>query len=119
MSNRTTPNTKGQYLQPHSSANRSPYHPPIQAIFCVCYNTNPINFVLCVLQHQSNPHFLCVLCVWLVPTCARLSSIMLLAAGCETSTSRRMQCPSLVMTMPPIGSVVRGVGEGEEGVSQP
>ena len=37
-------------------------------------------------------------------SCARDSSIMLLAAGWLTSTSRRMQLPSLVMTMPPIGS---------------
>mmetsp|Transcript_79445 Transcript_79445/g.177656 ORF Transcript_79445/g.177656 Transcript_79445/m.177656 type:complete len:321 (+) Transcript_79445:584-1546(+) len=37
-------------------------------------------------------------------SCARLSSIMFLAAGCETSTSLRMALPSLVMTMPPIGS---------------
>lgn len=34
----------------------------------------------------------------------RLSSIMLLAAGCDTSISRRMAWPSLVRTMPPMGS---------------
>lgn len=34
----------------------------------------------------------------------RLSSIMLLAAGCDTSISRRMAWPSLVSTMPPMGS---------------
>lgn len=37
-------------------------------------------------------------------TCARESSIIDLAAGCETSTSRKIELPSLVMTMPPIGS---------------
>ena len=35
---------------------------------------------------------------------ARDSSIMDLAAGWLTSTSRRMLLPSLVMRMPPIGS---------------
>jgi hypothetical protein len=35
---------------------------------------------------------------------ARESSIMLFAAGWLTSTSRRIELPSLVMTMPPIGS---------------
>lgn len=34
----------------------------------------------------------------------RLSSIMLLAAGWATSISRRIEFPSLVRTMPPIGS---------------
>ena len=37
-------------------------------------------------------------------SCVRLSSIMLLAAGWETSISRRMAWPSLVRTMPPMGS---------------
>lgn len=37
-------------------------------------------------------------------SCALESSIMLLAAGWLTSTSRRMQCPSFVITMPPMGS---------------
>mmetsp|Transcript_23875 Transcript_23875/g.64022 ORF Transcript_23875/g.64022 Transcript_23875/m.64022 type:complete len:261 (+) Transcript_23875:1266-2048(+) len=37
-------------------------------------------------------------------SCARESSIMLLAAGCLTSTSRRIELPSFVITMPPIGS---------------
>jgi hypothetical protein len=37
-------------------------------------------------------------------SCVRLSSIMLLAAGCATSISRRMAWPSLVRTMPPMGS---------------
>jgi hypothetical protein len=37
-------------------------------------------------------------------SCVRLSSIMLLAAGCATSISRRMAWPSLVSTMPPMGS---------------
>ncbi|KOO27437.1 t-complex protein 1 subunit alpha [Chrysochromulina tobinii] len=37
-------------------------------------------------------------------SCARESSIMDLAAGCDTSTSRRIEFPSLVITMPPIGS---------------
>jgi hypothetical protein len=37
-------------------------------------------------------------------SCVRLSSIMLLAAGCDTSISRRMAWPSLVSTMPPMGS---------------
>mmetsp|Transcript_51832 Transcript_51832/g.83656 ORF Transcript_51832/g.83656 Transcript_51832/m.83656 type:complete len:231 (+) Transcript_51832:1364-2056(+) len=35
---------------------------------------------------------------------ARESSIMLLAAGCLTSISRRIAWPSFVITMPPIGS---------------
>lgn len=34
----------------------------------------------------------------------RLLSIMLFAAGCETSISRRIACPSFVKTMPPMGS---------------
>ena len=34
----------------------------------------------------------------------RESSIMLFAAGCETSTSRRMLFPSFVNEMPPMGS---------------
>jgi len=34
----------------------------------------------------------------------RLNSIMLFAAGCDTSISRRMAWPSLVSTMPPMGS---------------
>lgn len=37
-------------------------------------------------------------------TWARESSIIDLAAGWETSTSRKIELPSLVMTMPPIGS---------------
>jgi hypothetical protein len=37
-------------------------------------------------------------------SCVRLSSIMLLAAGCDTSISRRMAWPSFVRTMPPMGS---------------
>lgn len=37
-------------------------------------------------------------------SCVRLSSIMLLAAGCETSISRRIAWPSFVRTMPPMGS---------------
>mmetsp|Transcript_16379 Transcript_16379/g.25946 ORF Transcript_16379/g.25946 Transcript_16379/m.25946 type:complete len:226 (+) Transcript_16379:946-1623(+) len=37
-------------------------------------------------------------------SCVRLSSIMLLAAGCETSISRRIAFPSFVRTIPPIGS---------------
>lgn len=37
-------------------------------------------------------------------SCVRLSSIMLLAAGWETSISRRMAWPSLVRTIPPMGS---------------
>ena len=37
-------------------------------------------------------------------SCVLLSSIMLLAAGCATSISRSMAWPSLVRTMPPIGS---------------
>lgn len=37
-------------------------------------------------------------------SCARLSSIMLFAAGCDTSTSRKIALPSFVMTMPPMGS---------------
>lgn len=37
-------------------------------------------------------------------SCVLLSSIMLLAAGCATSISRSIACPSLVMTMPPMGS---------------
>jgi hypothetical protein len=37
-------------------------------------------------------------------SCVRLSSIMLLAAGWATSISRRMAWPSLVRTMPPMGS---------------
>jgi hypothetical protein len=37
-------------------------------------------------------------------SCVRLSSIMLLAAGCATSISRRIAWPSLVRTMPPMGS---------------
>ena len=37
-------------------------------------------------------------------SCVRLSSIMLFAAGCETSTSRRMLLPSFVSRIPPIGS---------------
>lgn len=37
-------------------------------------------------------------------SCVRLSSIMLFAAGCDTSISRRMAWPSLVSTMPPMGS---------------
>ena len=37
-------------------------------------------------------------------SCARLSSSIDLAAGWLTSISRRMQLPSLVITMPPIGS---------------
>lgn len=37
-------------------------------------------------------------------SCVRLSSIMLFAAGCATSISRRIAWPSLVRTMPPMGS---------------
>lgn len=37
-------------------------------------------------------------------SCVRLSSIMLLAAGWETSISRRIAWPSLVRTIPPMGS---------------
>lgn len=37
-------------------------------------------------------------------SCVLLSSIMLLAAGCETSISRRMAWPSFVRTIPPMGS---------------
>lgn len=37
-------------------------------------------------------------------SCVLASSIMLFAAGCATSISRRMACPSLVRTMPPMGS---------------
>ena len=37
-------------------------------------------------------------------SCVLLSSIMLFAAGCDTSISRRIACPSFVNTMPPIGS---------------
>lgn len=37
-------------------------------------------------------------------SCVLLSSIMLLAAGCATSISRRIAWPSLVRTMPPMGS---------------
>ena len=37
-------------------------------------------------------------------SCDRESSSMLLAAGWATSISRRMALPSLVMTMPPMGS---------------
>ena len=37
-------------------------------------------------------------------SCVRLSSIMLFAAGCDTSISLRIACPSFVRTMPPMGS---------------
>lgn len=37
-------------------------------------------------------------------SCVRLSSIMLFAAGCDTSISLRIACPSLVSTIPPMGS---------------
>lgn len=37
-------------------------------------------------------------------SCVLLNSIMLFAAGCATSISRRIAWPSLVRTMPPIGS---------------
>mmetsp|Transcript_7409 Transcript_7409/g.12507 ORF Transcript_7409/g.12507 Transcript_7409/m.12507 type:complete len:261 (+) Transcript_7409:1027-1809(+) len=37
-------------------------------------------------------------------SCARESSIMDLAAGWATSTSRRIELPSFVITMPPMGS---------------
>lgn len=37
-------------------------------------------------------------------TCVRASSIMLLAAGWATSISLRIAWPSLVRTMPPMGS---------------
>jgi hypothetical protein len=37
-------------------------------------------------------------------SCVRLSSIMLFAAGWETSISRRIAWPSFVSTIPPIGS---------------
>jgi hypothetical protein len=37
-------------------------------------------------------------------SCVRDSSIIDFAAGCATSTSRRIALPSLVSTMPPIGS---------------
>ncbi len=37
-------------------------------------------------------------------SCVRLSSIMLFAAGWATSISRRMAWPSLVSTIPPMGS---------------
>ena len=37
-------------------------------------------------------------------SCVRLSSIMLLAAGCATSISRSIACPSFVRTIPPMGS---------------
>ena len=33
-----------------------------------------------------------------------LNSIMLFAAGCATSISRNIACPSFVRTIPPIGS---------------
>mmetsp|Transcript_23090 Transcript_23090/g.44258 ORF Transcript_23090/g.44258 Transcript_23090/m.44258 type:complete len:208 (-) Transcript_23090:133-756(-) len=37
-------------------------------------------------------------------SCARLNSIIFFAAGCDTSISRRIALPSLVITIPPIGS---------------
>lgn len=37
-------------------------------------------------------------------SCVLLNSIMLFAAGWDTSISRRMACPSFVKTIPPIGS---------------
>jgi hypothetical protein len=37
-------------------------------------------------------------------SCVRLNSIILFAAGCATSISRRMAWPSLVRTIPPMGS---------------
>lgn len=37
-------------------------------------------------------------------SCVLLSSIILFAAGCDTSISRKMAWPSFVNTMPPIGS---------------
>ena len=37
-------------------------------------------------------------------SCVLLNSIMLFAAGCATSISRKIAWPSLVSTMPPIGS---------------
>ena len=37
-------------------------------------------------------------------SCVLLSSIMLFAAGCATSISRKIAWPSFVRTIPPIGS---------------
>ena len=57
------------------------------------------------MSHHNVPNIMTVV----VPSptsssCVRLSSIMLFAAGCATSISLRMACPSLVSTMPPMGS---------------
>merc|ERR1719495_3112163 len=38
-------------------------------------------------------------------SCVLAISIMVLAAGCCTVISRKMALPSLVMTMPPMGSI--------------
>ncbi|RUP43620.1 hypothetical protein BC936DRAFT_136932, partial [Jimgerdemannia flammicorona] len=56
-------------------------------------------------MHQNIPKMMTLV----VPSptsssCVRLSSIMDLAAGWATSTSRRMALPSLVSRMPPMGS---------------
>jgi len=37
-------------------------------------------------------------------SCVRLNSIILFAAGCATSISRKIAWPSFVSTIPPIGS---------------
>lgn len=60
---------------------------------------------VCEYQRDNIPSIITVV----VPSptsssCVLLNSIMLFAAGCATSISRRMAWPSFVRTMPPIGS---------------